>query len=395
MSHIPRAVVLGVLLALPAACAWAQIKEVTLVGKVLSVISPGGVLASYGVKVGARVDVTYQVNLATPPFSQSGPPENVTHYNGAVTWILIDVGSWRAIRLPPTNRNEINLASVADDSGEDADVDLLELRAEGTDNDLVLTQSLSPGTRSLLSLSFNEPFGYASADQSLDQDPARYAVGTGAVQGPGGHVLFTIDTARSRGPGGAASSAAACGKAQLQAAGTLCRAQLRCHARHARAPAKDPLGMRRETCLAKAGQRFTKAYDKAADRAERKGLTCGTAAPAADQHDVVAGWVDEILADVDAVTPPYSPLSGAWLAAAAAACDAGLAAEASQQRKPNAKALGKARDKARDRLDAAAGKAVAAAGKQGVVFTPAPDVDGFAAGVEAAVRGIHAAVGGD
>jgi len=394
MALLLRALLVVVMLILPTGSARAVTRQVTLVGKVSSVQSPGGILTSYGVTVGARVDVTYVVDLAVAPQSQSGPPDNISHYTGAVSWMLIEVGDWLAMRLPPSGGGEINLASVADDSGANANVDLLSLTTQGTDNDLILTQSLL--VRSTFNLSFADGFGFAGNGQTLDQDPTRYVTGTGSVYGGGGHVIFTIDTAASAGGSGGsnANPVAACTKSQLSAAAKLCQAQLKCEAKYEKAPGKDPLGAKRDLCLAKAGATFTNAYQKAAATAASKGLLCGTSQSAAAQAAAIDAEVDAILAEVAAVSPAYAPLTGAWLDAAASACGSSLGAEAKHVGKPNPTNLGKARVKAAAKLVSTADKAVAKAEKKGIVFAPAPDVTGFAAVIEAAIQNVLAAIRG-
>jgi hypothetical protein len=394
MNALLRALLVAALSALPVTAAYAVplIKEVHLVGKVISVVSPNGVLASYGVKKGAVVEVTYQVDLNAPPQSQSGPPDNITHYQGAITWMLIEVGDWLAMRVPaPSGQLELNLASIADDSGADADVDLLSLTAPGTDNDLILSQ----GAGVTMGLSFSDPFGYAGTDQTLDQDPTRYLVGTGSVYGLGGHVVFTIDAGKSGGSSGPnADPSATCAKSQLAAAGKLCQSQLKCHAKYSKAPTKDPLGEKRDECLDKAEDAFAKAYSNAAAKAASKGLACGTDDSASEQHESISEETDDIVEQVDMVSPVHPPLSGAWLDGAAAACNSALGAEAGHAGKPNPKNLGKAREKARDKLRSAAQKAVLNAGRKGVVFDPPADVDGFVASVESAIQAVLEDVGG-
>src|SRR6185503_8635769 len=128
----------------------------------------------------------------------------------------------------------------------------------------------SPDGFLFLVIDLYEIHGNASSNQSLDQDPAKYDNGAGSVTGPGGQVYFTIDPNGSGGGGGPVDPTASCKKSQLKAGAKLCKAELACHAKHAKNPASDPLGAYREMCLAKAADGFTSAYDAAALKAEDK-----------------------------------------------------------------------------------------------------------------------------
>jgi hypothetical protein len=358
----------------------AQAKDYTITGEVVNAVPA---LASYGVAPGATVHVSWTVDLSTPASSVNGPPDNKSDYQGAVDFVLIQIGTWSAVRVaPPMGQIDQGIVSVADASN--GSLDLLHLATPGTDNDLVLHGPAIGGVL-LLSLDFYAPSGGASSSQSLDQNPALYPIGVGSAIGTGGYVTFRISGSASGGGGGSGDPTAKCLTTQLGAAAKLCQSQLKCESSYAKAPAKDPIGAKRDACVDKAQQAFTAAYNKALLAAVGKGLTCGTTAPAADLRDAIAERVGGIVDDVNAITPAHPPLVSAWLGAAGAACGAGLKVEAKDASKPNPGALAAARAKVTDKLTASANKAVTSAGKKGVVFAPPADVPGFVDSVDALI----------
>ena len=143
-----------------------------------------------------------------------------------------------------------------------------------------------------------------------------------------------------------------------------------------------------------AGQTFTAAYNDALVAAASDGLTCGTTEPAVDLREAITERVEEIVYDVNTITPAHAPLASAWLGAAATACGAVLKAEASNAAKPAAGKLGQARDKARSKLEGGAGKASDKAAKS-VVFDPPLDVDAFVDSVAAAIDATAEDLSGD
>lgn len=357
------------LLCTAASPAHAAVKQIQVTGKVLSA---SRVLAPYGVQKGSVVNITFDVELTTPPFSVLGPPDNETVYCGAINFIVIQIGTWMAIKVAPVVACQ-NSISVADNS--EGTLDLWHIVTPGTDNDLVLH---TPGGFLNLSLDFFALFGSASSNQGLDQNPDLYDGGNGSALGPGGGVYFTIDTDGSGGGGGSVVDPTAnCRKAQLKAGAKLCKAELGCHAKYAKNPASDPFGAYRDMCLAKAGDSFTSAYDKAAHTAEDKGLACGTTAPASEPLAAITDGVDAVVAEVDAIAPSYPPLESAWLGAAGAACFLSVGAHSANAGKPDADKLAAALEKAALKLDTAAQKAADKAADKGIVFAPPLDIPAF------------------
>ena len=345
-------------------------KQFHVTGEVLSASS---VLAPYGVQKGSVVNVTWSVELTSPPFLATGPPDNETQYCGALAFIVIEIGTWSAVKVAPVVPCQ-NSITVADDSN--GVLDLMHIATPGNDNDQVLHTSLPGGFLNLI-LDF---YGSTSAgsNQSLDQDPSRYYSGTGSALGPGGGVYFTIEAGGSGGGGGApVDPTASCRKSQLKAGAKLCKAELACHAKYAKNPDGDPDAEKRDLCLAKAEDKFTAAYDGAALRAEDKELACGSSASASQQLEVIDEQVDAVVAEVDAINPSDASLESAWLGAAGAACGASVGAQSTNSGKPDADKLAAALAKAALKLDLAAQNAAAKAAYKGVVFAPPLDIPVF------------------
>src|SRR5262245_21557164 len=196
-----------------------------LVGEVLSAVPA---LAPYGVTPGAQVNVSWTVDLSTPASGASGPPDNITTYQGALDFLVIQIGTWNAVRVvPPMGQLDQGLVSVANDSG--GPLDILHISTPGTDNDLVL-HGPAMGGALVLSLDFYAPNGGASSNQGLSQDPTLYPSGVGSAIGANGYVTFRIGNGSGGGGsgGGSGDPTAACDAAKLGAAGALCQTQLRC-----------------------------------------------------------------------------------------------------------------------------------------------------------------------
>src|SRR5262249_10181744 len=151
----------------------------------------------YGVQAGATVSISWSSDLATPLYEQYGPPANYTDYYGAITSMVISIGSWSAIAIVPSPQHLTDTSVGA--NAPPGTTDFWNVVTEGTDTDPVLRTNV-PGALLLLHVDLNEPDGSASSNQSLDQDPAKYhgAQSAGSVVGPGGrNVHFTIDTSGS------------------------------------------------------------------------------------------------------------------------------------------------------------------------------------------------------
>jgi hypothetical protein len=355
-----------------------------VVGEVIDAVSA---LAPYGVTPGAQVNVSWTVDLATPASSVSGPPDNKSDYQGALDFLLIQIGTWTALRVaPPMGQIDQGIVAVANDSG--GPLDLLHIATPGTDNDLVL-HGPAMGGALVLSLDFYAPNGGASSNQGLAQDPSLYPIGVGSAIGVGGYVTFSMGSGGSG--GGSGDPTAACDSAHLGAAAALCQSQLRCQSSNAKAPDANELA----DCMDQAGQSFSAAYNRALLGAAGDGLTCSTTQPAVDLREAISGRVAGIADDVNAIIPPHAPLVSAWLGAAGAACGAGLKAEATNAAKPDASRLARARGKAGAKLEGAARKALAKAAKQDIVFDPPLDVGAFADSVGEVIDETAADLGGD
>jgi hypothetical protein len=369
----------------------AQAEDYHLVGEVIDAVPA---LASYGVTPGAAVDVSWTVDLSTPASGVSGPPDNKSDYIGALDFLVIQIGTWVAVRVAPSmGQIEQGIVSVADDSG--GSLDLLHIATPGTDNDLVLHGPAMGGVL-ILSLDFYALNGEASSNQSLDQDPDLYPLGVGSAIGQNGYVTFRLNGGGGGGGsgGGSGDPTAACDSAHLGAGGRMCQSQFRCQSSYAKAPDRDPGANRRDACMNAAGQTFTAAYNDALVTAASDGLTCGTTEPAVDLREAITERVDEIVDDVNTIIPAHAPLASAWLGAAGTACGAVLKAEATNAAKPDAGKLAQARAKASDKLEGSAGKASDKAAK-GVVFDPPLDVDAFVDSVAAAVDATAEDLSGD
>jgi hypothetical protein len=182
--------------------------------------------------------------------------------------------------------------------------------------------------------------------------------------------------------------------AQLGAAGALCKSTLTCLAAHEKAPAKDPGGVKLDTCRTKADAKFVAAWDKAAAAAASKGLTCRTIDSGATAVAHVDHAVDEVLALADTINPPEPALVSSWLVAAGSACSAAAKAESKNVTKPDPAKLAQLRASADAKLAAAAQKAIDKAKKKGVVFDPEPDISAFVASIDALVDEIASEVNG-
>ena len=381
MKPLLRALVVGGVLLLSTSLAQAQSYHV--VGEVINAVPA---LATYGVTPGAQVDVTWTVDFSTPASGVSGPPDNKSDYQGALDFVLIQIGTWQAVRVAPQmGQIDQGIVSVADNSG--GSLDLLHIATPGTDNDLVLHGPAVGGVL-ILSLDFYALNGGASSNQSLDQDPDLYPLGVGSAIGANGYVTFSLNGSGSG--GGSGDPTATCDSAHLGAGAKMCQSQFKCQSSYAKAPDKDPGGNKRDDCMDAAGQTFTAAYNQALVTAAGDGLTCGTTAPAFDLRVAITERVEEIVDDANAITPAHAPLVSGWLGAAGTACGAGLKAEATNAAKPDAGKLAQARAKASDKLEGAAGKA----GK-GVVFDPPLDVAGFVDSVDAVIDETAGDLSGD
>jgi hypothetical protein len=178
-----------------------------------------------------------------------------------------------------------------------------------------------------------------------------------------------------------------CRRAELRAAGALCRAELRCEAKRAGRPQKDPAGAARDACLEEAAARFDAAFESAL--AGGGCVWTGPAAAARATLDPLAELTAGLLTGADETSRPDAKLRQALLRRAASACADGFAAETRFVKHGEDGRRAKQRGSASDGFVRRAGRAIARAAESGVVHagtTPAEAavslgalVDGFAA----------------
>jgi len=172
-----------------------------------------------------------------------------------------------------------------------------------------------------------------------------------------------------------------CLVAQLRAASRLANVRLVCEAKHA----ANLDGARRDACLVKAEASFDKTYQKALDKAAKKGETCRLAGAAATARAALAGAADAAAASLlqgfeenDGVD---RTLRKKLLKAAGVLAGAWLAAEAGDVKKPDPGKLAKNVEKARTKFDGVTAAAIERAAKKNLTYAGLPPAD-----VAAAVR---------
>ncbi|HEX2486229.1 MAG TPA: matrixin family metalloprotease, partial [Myxococcota bacterium] len=180
-------------------------------------------------------------------------------------------------------------------------------------------------------------------------------------------------------PGDPLDPAAACRRDELRAARALCEVHFECEAKRAGAPERDPLGLARDACADRARGRFERRYGEARTRAAAAGASCpGTldAAAAAALVTVPAGEIEAgLLVGADPPNPTDARLRRKLLAAAGAACDAGLRAEARFVRDESQTQLDERRARARVRFLDRANAAIDRALDDGVSYAGTPPVE--------------------
>jgi T5SS/PEP-CTERM-associated repeat protein len=168
-----------------------------------------------------------------------------------------------------------------------------------------------------------------------------------------------------------------CQGGQLKALGTLCKQVFACESKRAKKPAKDPDGSGLAGCVGKADDKFASAWDKNFQKASKKGDVCGidSAQPAADVAAVlVGGPAAELTAailtgwDETAEDKDDDKLRSSLLKEAGAHCSKLLTTDGKQMQKRNDAKRNSAREKARDRFEGKADKAIQKAGSRGVVY---------------------------
>jgi T5SS/PEP-CTERM-associated repeat protein len=190
----------------------------------------------------------------------------------------------------------------------------------------------------------------------------------------------------------------ACQASQLKAFAKLCRKRFACEAGFAKRAAKDPTGTKRDACLAKAGARFAKSYDKALAKASSKGESCGLLAPAAEAGDAVALPADALAAGLlDGWTPGADRdddvLRAALLGRVGSLCTSLLSVEGKQVRKRDSAREDAARGKSLQKFESRAGKALAKAAAKGVVYS-GPDAAALAEATDALATDATSATAG-
>jgi cyclophilin family peptidyl-prolyl cis-trans isomerase len=171
-----------------------------------------------------------------------------------------------------------------------------------------------------------------------------------------------------------------CEAGQRAAASKLCKSQLSCLSKYAKAPSKDPTLASLDTCGEKASLKFLSAYEKAIASAVSKGAFCSTDDP--DQaEDFVSAPVEALALDVldVAALENWTSTDKADLAqrsgilkAAAGYCGTSLRLMSKEAKKPARAKLDTARTKARSKFDASVAKVLAKAGSAGADYPGRP-----------------------
>lgn len=387
----PRRLFALVLVSCIAPClqAAAETASYMLFGEVTQVVGPNtSGLAALGVKKSAAVTIEWTEELSTPVHS-TNPTTHVTDYwattpDNGITAFTVKIGSWTATaaNAPDPNLPTNNIIGVAD-GFEGGPQDQLDLSHTATDTGNLVTDSNPIGSQIVVNLVAKQ--GGASTSLALgDQTPSLYLDSSGEVVGPGATVEFKIP-----GP----DPTAICRAAQIAAAGTLCQSTLGCLAAYAKAPNKDPMLVKLQTCESKARDKFVAAFDKATASAASHGRSCGTSEDGAtfDGHfDTAETAVVDL---VDSIQPQAPMLIAPLLSGAGSMCSAGAKAESKNVLKPSSKVL-LLRENARTKLTNAANKLIAKAEAKGITFDPAPDVAGIVSSIDALIDDIVTEVNG-
>ena len=175
----------------------------------------------------------------------------------------------------------------------------------------------------------------------------------------------------------------ACDGGQLKTAGKLAKSGFGCHSKYERDPSKDPGGVNRDACLAKARDKFASSYQKAADKAAAKGGTCTNGDPGTMAGDAVVAGIQTVV-DLVAGQTADGPLRSALLKEAGTMASKALGAEAKNTTKPDPDKLADGRTAARDKFEGKAQSATDKAAGQGVDVAGV-DVEALADAVDAFV----------
>jgi hypothetical protein len=182
-----------------------------------------------------------------------------------------------------------------------------------------------------------------------------------------------------------------CRRAQLGAAGGLCRKQLRCRAEAIAHPDRDPAGAKRDACLAKALASADRSFASAVAAGG-----CTFTGPGATLHDPVAATAlaveEAIAAGADAAVPADPALRGKLLRKAGAACRGAFDAEARFAKHAREPRRAGDRAKVTSAFVARAGRAIARAAAKGVVYDGAAP-DAVAAQIDDVADAVSASAG--
>ena len=158
-----------------------------------------------------------------------------------------------------------------------------------------------------------------------------------------------------------------CSASQLQAAGKLCQAALKCRSQYVRKAAADPNEVGITACRDRAQRRFATAYNRAIAKVGAVGNACALNDPADGISAELLGMLDPISTGLETGWMPSSRadsrLRAKLLSATGTLCAESFRAEAIQARRPNAKKLVRAHARAERKFLATTRKALSKAGK--------------------------------
>ncbi len=170
-----------------------------------------------------------------------------------------------------------------------------------------------------------------------------------------------------------------CRRDQLRAAAAFCRKRFSCEARRASRPDADPLGLRRDACLADAAGGFERRFAEAT----LPNPGCLWAPAAAEARALVEGPAEPIaeglLQGADPALRADAALRRRLLRRAGRACDASFTAEARYARSADDARRSAERGRARQGFVQAAGAAIERAAGDGVSYGGTAPLDAAAA----------------
>jgi serine protease len=192
---------------------------------------------------------------------------------------------------------------------------------------------------------------------------------------------------------------------QAKRVAKLCKTVLSCQSKYWKAPVKDPGGVKAALCEAKGVAKFGVSWDKSIQKAIKSGSACMFDDPFATVAATVTTPADAIEAGVVARADPNDPLDlklrSTLLKQAGAMCSKALGAESKDGRKRDDVKLATARQKAHDKLETGATKAIDKALLKGVVYAGtapaviADDVDALVDGFPVVARPLRFIISGE